>query len=36
MGVAAAKADGEVEPEEVAFLKRACAALEIDPSQVGL
>jgi tellurite resistance protein len=36
MGVAAAKADGEVEPAELAFLTKACAALNLTPSQVGL
>lgn len=29
-------ADGEVEPAERAFLVRACDALGISPSQVGL
>lgn len=36
MGIASANADGEMEPAEVAFLKRAAGALEIAPGQVGL
>ena len=36
MGVAAAKSDGEIEPAERAFLFRACDALGVSPSQVGL
>lgn len=36
MGVAAAKADGEVEEGEVAFLRRAADALSLSPSQIGL
>ena len=36
MGVAAAKADGELEPAEADFLRRACEALSVSPSQVGL
>lgn len=36
MGVAAAKADGEIEPAERVFLVKACDALNISPSQVGL
>lgn len=36
MGVAAAKADGELEEAEVVFLRRACDALAISPSQIGL
>jgi tellurite resistance protein TerB len=36
MGVAAARADGEIEDDEVVFLRRACSALGIAPSQVGL
>jgi tellurite resistance protein TerB len=36
MGVAAAKADGEVEPDEVTFLRRAADALGVSPSQIGL
>lgn len=36
MGVAAAKADGEIEPQERAFLANACNVLGISPTQVGL
>ena len=36
MGVMAAKADGEIEQAEVAFLRRAAGALGLSPSQVGL
>lgn len=36
MGVAAAKADGEMEPAERAFLGRAATALGLAPSQAGL
>lgn len=36
MGVAAAKADGEMEPAERQFLFRACDALGLAPSQAGL
>lgn len=36
LGVASAKADGEVEPAEREFLTRACRVLGLQPSQVGL
>lgn len=36
MGVAAAKADGDLEDAEVAFLRKAVSALDLSPSQVGL
>lgn len=36
MGYVSAKADGELEASELAFLARAAAALGVSPSQIGL
>jgi len=36
LGVAAARADGEIEPEEVAFLRRCAEVLGLSMSEVGL
>lgn len=36
LGIATAKADGEIEPAERAFLARCCSTLGVQASEVGL
>lgn len=36
MGKAAAMADGDLEDGEIAFLRLACNALEVSPSEIGV